>query len=82
MSMGETAENLAHKYGISRKEQEEFALASHKKAAAAQSSGGFTDEIVPITAKGDVSRSMAASGPKRRWRRWPASSRFSTPAAR
>ena len=46
-SMGKTAEALAKKYTISRKEQEEFALKSHKKAAAANMSG----EIVPITAK-------------------------------
>jgi len=51
MGMGETAENLAKKYNISRKEQEEFALASHQKAAAAQSAGKFGSEIVPI---GDV----------------------------
>lgn len=48
MGMGETAENLAKKYGISRKEQEEFAVNSHKKAAAAQSAGKFKDEIVEI----------------------------------
>lgn len=51
MSMGETAENLAKEYKIDRKEQEEFAVASHKKAAAAAESGKFDDEIVPI---GDV----------------------------
>lgn len=48
MGMGETAENLAKKYSISRKEQEEFALASHQKAAAAQAAGKFKDEIVTI----------------------------------
>jgi acetyl-CoA acyltransferase len=47
-SMGKTAETLAKKYGVTRKEQEEFALASHRKAAAANMSG----EIVPITHKG------------------------------
>lgn len=47
-SMGKTAETIAKKYGISRKAQEEFALASHQKAAAAS----FADEIVPITGKG------------------------------
>jgi acetyl-CoA acyltransferase len=51
MGMGETAENLAKKYQITRKEQEEFALGSQKKAAQAASSGRFADEIVPI---GDV----------------------------
>lgn len=48
MSMGETAENLATKYEISRNEQEEFAVASHKKASAAASGGKFADEIVTI----------------------------------
>ena len=55
MSMGETAENLADKYQISRVEQEEFAIASHKKAASAAETGHFKDEIVPIeTAAGTV----------------------------
>jgi len=48
MSMGETAENLAKKYEISRPEQEEFAAKSHQKAAKARESGKFEDEIVPI----------------------------------
>ena len=43
--MGTTAENLANKYKISRKEQDEFAVKSHLKAAAAQASGKFKDEI-------------------------------------
>ena len=51
MGMGETAENLAKKYQISRKEQEDFAVKSQQKAAAAAASGKFADEIVPI---GDV----------------------------
>ncbi len=51
ISMGETAENLAKEYKISRDEQEEFAVSSHKKAAAAAEGGKFDDEIVPI---GDV----------------------------
>lgn len=51
IGMGETAENLAKKYSISRAEQDEFAVASHKKAAAAAASGKFDDEIVAI---GDV----------------------------
>lgn len=52
MSMGETAENLASKYKIDRTAQEEFAVSSHLKAAAAAEGGKFNDEIVPI---GDVS---------------------------
>ena len=51
ISMGETAENLAKKYGISREQQDRFAVSSHQKAARAASSGEFKDEIVPI---GDV----------------------------
>lgn len=48
MGMGETAENLAKKYSISREEQEKFALASQQKASAAASNGKFTSEIVPV----------------------------------
>lgn len=48
ISMGITAENLANKYGISRKEQEEFAVQSHKKASNAISTGKFDDEIVGV----------------------------------
>ena len=52
MSMGETAENVAGKYQISRHQQDEFALASHTKAAAAQAGGKLSDEIVPIVHNG------------------------------
>ncbi len=48
MGMGETAENLNSKYSLSRELQDEFAVQSHIKAAAAQSNGWFNDEIVPI----------------------------------
>jgi acetyl-CoA acyltransferase len=48
MSMGETAENVARKYKIDRARQEEFAVLSHKKAAAARDAGKLTDEIVVI----------------------------------
>ena len=48
ISMGITAENLARKYDIDRKRQQEFAVQSHVKAAAAQAAGKFADEIVPI----------------------------------
>ncbi len=52
-SMGETAENLARKYKISRQRQEEFALASQQKTAAAQAAGKLDAELVPIdTGKG------------------------------
>ncbi len=46
--MIETAENLRAEYGISRAEQDEFALGSHAKAVAAQEAGRFADEIIPV----------------------------------
>ena len=49
MLMGETAELLAEQYKISREEQDQFALTSQQRAAAAQSSGRFDAEIVPVT---------------------------------
>jgi acetyl-CoA acyltransferase len=48
MSMGETAENLARKYMISRAEQESFALESQRRASAAAASGKFDIEITPV----------------------------------
>lgn len=48
MAMGITAENLARKYAIPREAQEEFAVASHAKAAKARADGKFKDEIVPL----------------------------------
>ena len=51
MGMGETAENVATRYQITRGEQEEFAVASQRKAAAAREGGKLTDEIVPIQTK-------------------------------
>ncbi len=55
ISMGETAENVAAKYGLSRTEQDVFADLSHQKAAAAQAAGRFADEIIPIeTSAGTV----------------------------
>jgi acetyl-CoA C-acetyltransferase len=50
--MGITAENVARHYGISRADQDAFALASQEKAAAAISAGRFQPEIVPVTIKG------------------------------
>jgi len=55
MGMGQTAENVATKYQITRAEQEKFAVASQKKAAEARTAGRLADEIVPIHTKaGDV----------------------------
>ncbi len=52
--MIETAENLRRDYGISRAEQDEFAVRSHHKAAAARDEGRFADEIVPVAVKRGV----------------------------
>jgi acetyl-CoA C-acetyltransferase len=53
--MLETAENVRRQYGIPRDEQDELALRSHERAVAAQSSGAFAEEIVPVsTPRGDV----------------------------
>ncbi len=48
LSMGETAENVAERYGVSRGDQEKMALESHRKAARAREEGRFRDEIIPI----------------------------------
>jgi acetyl-CoA C-acetyltransferase len=50
--MIETAENLRAEYKISREEQDEYAVRSHQRAAAAADAGRFADEIVPVTVKG------------------------------
>ena len=47
-SMGETAENVAAQYGITRDDQDAFALRSQQKAAAARAAGRFAEEIVPV----------------------------------
>ncbi|HWA42347.1 MAG TPA: acetyl-CoA C-acetyltransferase [Hypericibacter adhaerens] len=55
--MGNTAENVAQKWQITRAQQDEFAAGSQQKAVAAQESGKFKDEIVPVTIKdrkGDI----------------------------
>jgi acetyl-CoA C-acetyltransferase len=52
-SMGETGENVAERYGVSREEQDEFALRSHRRWTEADDKGHFEDELVPV---GDVAR--------------------------
>jgi 3-oxoadipyl-CoA thiolase len=52
-SMGETGENVAERYGISREDQDAFALESHRRWAAAHEAGRFADELIPV---GDVER--------------------------
>jgi acetyl-CoA C-acetyltransferase len=50
--MLETAENLRREYAVAREEQDELALRSHRRAAAAAAAGRFADEIVPVTVRG------------------------------
>jgi 3-oxoadipyl-CoA thiolase len=52
-AMGETGENVAERWGVSREDQDAFALASHRRWAAAAEAGRFDDELVPV---GDVTR--------------------------
>jgi len=54
MSMGQTAENVARKYQVTRGDQDAFAVRSQKKAAAAQAAGKLKQEIVPIKGKDGV----------------------------
>ena len=49
-SMGETAENVAERYGVSREDQDAFALESHRRAVAATEAGRFDEEIVTVDA--------------------------------
>jgi acetyl-CoA acetyltransferase len=72
--MGNTAENVAKQYQITRDQQDEFAVASQNKAEAAQKAGKFKDEIVPVTIKtrkGDIivatTNIRATARPSRRW---------------
>lgn len=54
MGMGHTAEQVASRFGISREDQDAFALRSHQRAAQAIAGGKFKDEIVPVTVKETV----------------------------
>jgi acetyl-CoA acyltransferase len=56
MNMGLTAENLAIRYKISRREQDEFALRSHQRAAQATDSGGFSKEVIPTWGRDEEGR--------------------------
>lgn len=56
LNMGLTAENLAIRYKISRKEQDEFALRSHRRAAEATDSGAFSKEIIPTWGRDEEGR--------------------------
>ena len=66
-SMGETGENVAERYGVSREDQDAFALESHGRAIAAAEAGRFDDEIVTIDVpqpKGDPVTVHADEGPR------------------
>lgn len=54
IGMGDTAENLAKEGNISREDQEEFALNSHKKALKAEADGNFKNELIPIDVNGET----------------------------
>jgi acetyl-CoA acyltransferase len=56
MNMGLTAENLAIRYKISRREQDEFALRSHQRAAQATDSGAFSKEVIPTWGRDEEGR--------------------------
>jgi 3-oxoadipyl-CoA thiolase len=66
-SMGETAENVAQRYGVSREDQDAFALESHRRALAAAEAGRFDDELVTVDVpqpKGDPVTVHADEGPR------------------
>jgi 3-oxoadipyl-CoA thiolase len=66
-SMGETAENVAERYGVSREDQDVFALESHRRAVAAADAGRFDDEIVTVDVpqpKGEPVTVHADEGPR------------------
>jgi acetyl-CoA acyltransferase len=66
LGMGETAEEVQKLHGISREDQDHFALNSHQKAVAAQKDGRFNDEIVPITVENKKGQTIVQSdeGPR------------------
>jgi len=59
LTMGLTAERVARRYQISREDQDAFALASHRKALAAQVAGRFDEELIPVTITTAVPRAKA-----------------------
>ena len=66
-SMGETAENVAERYDVSREDQDAYALESHKRALAARDAGKFDDELMTVEVpvrKGDPVQVTADEGPR------------------
>jgi acetyl-CoA acetyltransferase family protein len=64
ISLGATAEVLAGELGITREDQDAFALESHRRAVAAQQAGRFDTEIIPVTPPGDGGPVTADEGPR------------------
>ena len=65
LNMGQTAEVLAREFGITREDQDAFALASHQKAVAAADSGRFAEEIVPVATPPSYARiQLVDDGPR------------------
>jgi acetyl-CoA acetyltransferase family protein len=63
ITLGETAENVADRYGVTRDRQDEWALRSHRLAAAARDAGRFDGQIVPVaTSKGEVTADEGIKG--------------------
>jgi len=61
MSMGQTSEAVAERFNVPRKEQDEFAAESHKRAAAAQAAGKYKDQIVPVKVKTEDGKEIVVS---------------------
>ena len=85
MSMGETAEHVARRYGVSRERQEAFAVTSQQHAAEAQADGRLAEEIAPVRPATGRSTGTAACGrppPPRASRRSSPRSRPTAPSPR
>jgi len=65
LSMGETAENLAEKYEISREDQDMFALRSHQRAVGAWEAGRFADEVIPVKTPDNQEGVARDEGPRK-----------------
>ena len=62
VSLGETAENVAERYQVTRERQDEFALRSHQRAARAAAEGRFASQIVPVTERPEVRHDEGING--------------------
>ena len=76
VSQFRSAEMIAEKWDISREEMEEFALASHERARTAIAEGRFDGEIEPVALPMGRASPPTSARARRRWRRWPGSSRW------